>query len=109
MLAAAIHHGLSLPEGAAVGVKGGYLGVMTSYPSELAQSFWTAILAWSTCFAVTIIGSLLTRPRPDDELVGLVYSLTQRPKSIQRAWYKRPAVLATIVLALTVLLNVIFF
>src|SRR5438034_11583818 len=49
-LAAAIHHGLSLPAGAAVGVKGGYLGVVTTYPSELAQTFWTAILAWVTCF-----------------------------------------------------------
>src|SRR5438094_7234112 len=38
-LAAAIHHGLSLPAGAAVGVKGGYLGVVTSFPSEPAQTF----------------------------------------------------------------------
>ncbi len=38
-LAAVVHHGLSLPEGAVVGVKGGYLGVLTTYPSELAQTF----------------------------------------------------------------------
>src|SRR2546423_8802854 len=47
-LAAAVHHGLSLPAGAAVGVKGGYLGVVTTFPSELAQTFWTAIVAWGT-------------------------------------------------------------
>src|SRR5690349_9658510 len=36
-LAAAVQHGLSLPAGARVGIKGGYLGVVTMFPSELAQ------------------------------------------------------------------------
>src|SRR5438094_9068407 len=34
ILAAAVHHGISLPAGAHVGVKGGYLGVVTTYRSE---------------------------------------------------------------------------
>jgi len=109
MLAAAAHHGLSLPAGAAVGVKGGYLGVVTTYPSELAQTFWTAIVAWVTCFVVTIVVSLATRPRPADELRGLVYGLTPKPEDAARRWYERPAPLAMIVLALTVLLNLVFF
>src|SRR6059058_3980304 len=67
-LAAAAHHGLSLPAGASVGVKGGYLGVVTTFPSELAQTFWTAIVAWTTCFVVTILVSLVTRPRAPEEL-----------------------------------------
>src|SRR5205823_7933898 len=34
-LAASIHHGLTLPEGASVGVKGGWLGtIVHTYPSE---------------------------------------------------------------------------
>src|SRR5207249_5577334 len=66
-LAAAVHHGLSLPAGASVGVKGGYLGVLATFPSELAQTFWTAIVAWVTCFLVTILVSLATRPRPEAE------------------------------------------
>src|SRR3954454_3203936 len=41
--AAAIHHGLTLPAGAAGGVKGGWLGVVHNYPSEMAQNFYTAI------------------------------------------------------------------
>jgi SSS family solute:Na+ symporter len=108
-LAAAIHHGLSLPRGAVVGVKGGYLGVMTTYPSELGQTFWTAIAAFSTCLVVTIVVSLLTKPRPADELRGLVYSLTPKPEDTETVWYKRPATLAIVVLALTVVLNIIFF
>src|SRR5213083_2252661 len=108
-LAAAIHHGLSLPAGAAVGVKGGYLGVVTTFPSELAQTFWTAIAAWVTCFAVTIAVSLATRPRPLEELRGLVYGLTSKPTDDVRRWYERPVSLALLVLTGAVVLNAIFF
>ncbi len=108
-LAAAIHHGLSLPAGAAVGVKGGYFGIVTTYPSELAQTFWTAIVAWLTCFGVTIAMSLATRPRPPEELRGLVYGLTAKPIDDVKRWYERPATLALVVLAGAVVLNVIFF
>src|SRR5437762_3490501 len=48
--AAAAHHGLSLPKGAEVGIKGGWLQVVHRYPSEMAQNFWTAIWAFSACF-----------------------------------------------------------
>ena len=107
-LAAAVHHGLTLPQGAVAGVKGGYFGVLTTYPSELAQTFWTAIFAWTTCFIVTIIVSSLTRPRPDDQLKGLVYSLTDKPREGDIPWYKRPVVMAVAVLILTVILNLVF-
>jgi len=109
ILAAAVHHGLSLPAGAHVGVKGGYLGVVTTYPSELAQTFWTAIFAWLTCFVVTILVSLVTRARAPEELRGLVYGLTPKPSDDVKRWYERPGPLAVIVLTLTVALNLIFF
>jgi SSS family solute:Na+ symporter len=108
-LAAALHHGLTLPAGAAVGVKGGWLGVLHRYPSEMAQNFWTAIDAWTVCFVVTILVSLITRPRPDSELRGLVYSLTERPRDEHLPWFRRPAALGAIVLTASVLLNVVFF
>jgi len=108
-LAAALHHGLTLPTGAAVGVKGGWLTVVHTYPSEMAQNFWTAINAFSVCFIVTIAISVMTRPRDDRELVGLVYSLTERPRDEQMPWYGRPAILGMVVLAAVAVLNVIFF
>ncbi|HWN19919.1 MAG TPA: sodium:solute symporter family protein, partial [Gemmatimonadales bacterium] len=77
-IAAALHHGLTLPAGAQPGVKGGFFGLLHTYPSELAQTFWTAIIAWTTCLVVTALVSLGTRPRPAEELRGLVYSLTPR-------------------------------
>jgi len=107
-IGAAVHHGLTLPVGAVPGVKGGYFGVIHTYPSELAQTFWTAIVAWTTCFVVTIIVSLVTKPRPDSELGGLVYSLTEKPKDRDLPWLKRPSSLALIVIVLIVGLNLIF-
>ena len=107
--AAAVHHGLTLPAGMPVGLKGGYLGAIHFYPSELAQMFWTAIIAWVTCFLVTIIVSFATKPRAPEELHGLVYSLTPKPSEGELAWYARPWVLAVVVLALTAALNLVFF
>jgi SSS family solute:Na+ symporter len=58
---------------------------------------------------MTIVVSLLTRPRDEKDLVGLVYSLTERPKEAHLAWYQRPAVLGVIVLLMTLVLNIIFW
>ena len=109
-LAAATHHGLTLPAGAVVSVKGGFLGaVLHTYPSEMAQNFWTAIFAWTTCFLITVLVSLFTMPRRDEELSGLVYSLTPVPKDHGLPWYKQPGPLAWGVAAVTLVLNVVFW
>ncbi len=108
-IAAAIHHGVTLPHGAFVGIKGGWFAVTHIYPSEMAQNFWTAIFAWTACFLVTIAVSLSTRARPDRELVGLVYSLTEIPKDERLEWYQRPVVLGAIVLGVALVLNIIFW
>ena len=55
----------------------------------MAQNFWTAIIAWSACMAVTISVSLATaRVKTDRELEGLVYSLTPKPAGEREAWYR---------------------
>jgi len=111
-LAAALHHGLTLPAHTAVGLKGGFVGaVLHTYPSEMAQNFWTAIWAWTTCFAATIVISLVTRrSKSNDDLKGLVYSLTPRLKDHEgMPWYKQPATLGAIVLGAAVVLNVVFW
>src|SRR5712671_395149 len=85
-VAAALHHGLTLPRGSIPGIKGGWLTLLHAYPSEMAQNFWTAIWAFTVCFVVTVAVSLITRPRAENELVGLVYSLTPRLRETDRAW-----------------------
>ena len=107
-LAAVLHHGLTLPLGDAVGVHGGWLHVVYQYPSDMAQNFWTAIFAFVINFVVTVVISLATKPRPEPELVGLVYSLTPKPIETHLAWYQKSSTLAIAVLAVAVVLNVIF-
>jgi SSS family solute:Na+ symporter len=107
-IGAAVHHGLTLPLGASVGVKGGYFGAIHLYRSELAQTFWTAIVAWTTCFVVTIAVSLLTRPRDERQLEGLVYSLTPKARDGDIPWHQRPVSLSVVVIVLVVGLNLLF-
>ena len=105
------HYGLTLPRGAVPGIKGGFLGaVLHTYPSEMALNFWTALFAWTGCFVATLVISLVTtRNKTDEELVGLVYSLTPRLKEDYLPWYKRPVILAVFVLVGSTILNVIFW
>ncbi|OGK01137.1 MAG: Na+/galactose cotransporter, partial [Candidatus Raymondbacteria bacterium RifOxyB12_full_50_8] len=78
--AAGIHHVLTK------------IGVIHYY-SAMASGFYQAIYAWTTAFIITIIISFVTKPRPQEELAGLVYSLTPKPRNDTLAWYKRPALL----------------
>ena len=107
-LGALIHHGLTLPADAVSGIHGGWIHVIHRYPSDMAQNFWTAIFAFTVNTVVTIAVSMLSRPRPEAELVGLVYSLTPKPVEGHLEWYEKPATLAIGVLAMLVVLNLVF-
>jgi len=102
--AAALTHGLTVAE-----QKGGWLATWHEFPSTMAQNFWIAIFAWSACFVVTILVSLATRPRPESELRGLVFGLTEMPKDSGMPWFKRPAPLAWFVGIIAILLNIWFW
>jgi solute:Na+ symporter, SSS family len=109
-IAAAVHHGLSLPVGGSVGVKGGYFGLIHTYPSEMAQNFWTAIYAFSTALILTLVITLLTKKlKTDDQLKGLVYSLTPRIVDDSKHWYQKPEFLAVIVGAIAIALTFILW
>jgi SSS family solute:Na+ symporter len=107
-IAALVHHGLTIPADAAPGIHGGWISIVHRYPSDMAQNFWTAIFAFSVNLVVTVVVSLMTRPRAESELVGLVYSLTPKPAEHHLEWYQKPATLAWCVLGLLVVLNLVF-
>ncbi|MGJ7906983.1 sodium:solute symporter family protein [Actinopolyspora sp. H202] len=77
-------------------------------------SFVGAGAAFVVDILVSVVVSLATRPKPAAELVGLVYGLT--PKEERTAsntgedagWYRRPALLAGIVLVIVIILNIVF-
>lgn len=84
---------------------------MLEYGSPMAGNFWRAWWAWVVCVVVTVVVSLLTANsrKPDEELEGLVYGMTEKKEAVERTWYKKPWVLAAAALAIAVVLNVIFF
>jgi SSS family solute:Na+ symporter len=109
-ISAGIHHGYTLPAGASVGIKGGYFGLMHTYPSEMAQNFWTAIYAFSAALVLTLVITLLTKKlKTDEELKKLVYSLTPKIKDDSEHWYQTPHFLAIIVGAIAIVLSIIFW
>jgi solute:Na+ symporter, SSS family len=106
----AIFHALTLASGNLPGIKGGYIHVVQYFPSEMAQNFWLAAFAFISCFVLTAVISLATkRTKTDEELKGLVYSLTPKIKDDEQNWLLRPAVLGVILLAACVVLNIIFW
>jgi SSS family solute:Na+ symporter len=103
-IAAAVTHGLTLAEG-----KGGWIYPLYEIQSGMGQAFIVASFSWIVNFVTTIVVSLFTKPKPDSELVGLVYSLTEKPSYHQDKWYLRVVPLGLILLAVTIILNIIFF
>ncbi|MFC4855152.1 sodium:solute symporter family protein [Actinophytocola glycyrrhizae] len=77
-------------------------------------AFVGAGAAFVVDIAVSVAVTMVTQPKPAAQLVGLVYSLT--PKETRQhettgedaGWYRNPALLAGIVLVITILLNLLF-
>ncbi|MDX9811877.1 MAG: sodium:solute symporter family protein [Bacteroidales bacterium] len=110
-LMALVHHGLTAPAGATTLVKGGWIAVVHTYPVEMAQNFWTAIIAFTVSTVTTVGLSLMTRQqKSDSDLKGLVYSLTPRLKDEPGLrWHEKPVGMAVIVSVICVLLTILFW
>jgi SSS family solute:Na+ symporter len=110
-LLALLHHGLTIPDGATTLVKGGWIAVLHTYPVEMAQNFWTAIIAFGVSSVVTVGLTFVTRQKKsDEELHGLVYSLTPRELNDSHLpWYERPAGLAILVGVICIVLTIMFW
>jgi len=102
--AAALTHGLTVAEG-----KGGWIGSVHEFYSGTSQAFNIAGIAFIVCFVMTALISSFTERKQDNELVGLVYSLTPKTKDATKVWYKNPLWLGVVVLIITLVLNIILF
>jgi SSS family solute:Na+ symporter len=112
-----------------VGLVAGTLSaVLVAFLTEDAFGSWStgviplagqgaAFLAASTAFvvdiALSVVVSLATKPKPVEELRGLVYSETPKeertdPNEAGYPWYRRTLPLAGVALAMVIVLNVIF-
>ena len=81
---------------------------LSPYARDMAENMYRALWAWIICVLVTVLVSLVTRPKPVSELVGLVYGATEIPSEGQISLHKRPIFWAAVVFLVLVVLNVIF-
>jgi SSS family solute:Na+ symporter len=82
--------------------------------SGQGASFVAAGAAFVVDILVSVVVTLMTQPKPESELRGLVYSLTPRADFHDEnegalAWYQQPNKLAGVGLGLVVILNIIFW
>ncbi len=105
-VAAILHHALTLSIGGHPGVHGGWIRIVHHYPNEITQNIWGAIIALCAGAFVMVVVSLATSPRPERELVGMVYSLTPRPEQHRAEWWRRPEVLAVAIVVGAIAINI---
>jgi SSS family solute:Na+ symporter len=106
----ALFHALTIAQGNMPGIKGGYLKVVSTFPSEMAQNFWLAAFAFIACFTLTLVISLATsRTKSNADLKGLVYSLTPKIVDNNAPIYQRPAVVGIVLLIVCIILNWLFW
>ncbi len=82
---------------------------MSDHAKDMAENMYRALWSWIVCVIVTVIVSLLTTPKPDSELKGLVYGVTDIPSEGQLPLIHKPVFWGVVVAALFVLVNVIFW
>jgi SSS family solute:Na+ symporter len=82
---------------------------LSAQAKPMAENMFRALWAWIICVAVTVVVSMMTRPKPLSELTGLVYGCTEVPGDGDLPLYKRPAFWAVVVAVVFVVLNIIFW
>ena len=75
----------------------------------LAQDMFQALWSFLVCVIVTVVVSLVTKPKEDAELTGLVYGLTKIPTVENVPWYQKPLFWAGVVVVVFFILNITFW
>jgi solute:Na+ symporter, SSS family len=84
------------------------------FGSALSASFWQAIIAFITGGVVLIVVSLFTKPKPAEDLRGLVWGSRRADEPEVNAdprdklWWRSPWLLGGVAAALLIVLNIIF-
>jgi SSS family solute:Na+ symporter len=75
----------------------------------LAQDMYQALWSFVVCVTVTVAVSLMTKPKADVELTGLVYGLTEVPSVGDAPLYQKPVFWAVVVAVVLVILNIVMW
>jgi SSS family solute:Na+ symporter len=82
---------------------------LSSQAKALAQDMYQALWSCVTCVVVTVLVTMVTKPRPDSELVGLVYSLTPLAREDRAPLLQRPVFWGVVAVVVLVILQIIFW
>jgi len=82
---------------------------LSPYARDMAENMYRALWSCLVCGLVTVVVSLMTKPKPDAELTGLVYGVTDIPSESYVSTLHRPWFWAVVVGAIFVVLNIIFW
>ncbi|HUP04592.1 MAG TPA: hypothetical protein VMU19_11420, partial [Bryobacteraceae bacterium] len=77
--------------------------------TDMAANMYRALWCWLICVGVTVIVSTFTTPKPEKELVGLVYGCTEIPQEHDETIFQKPIFWAAIVAVVFLALQVIFW
>jgi SSS family solute:Na+ symporter len=75
----------------------------------MAEDMYRALWSWLVCVIVTVVVSYLTKPKPESELVGLVYGCTELPSEKDLSLFQRPVFWAVLVALVLVVVNILFW
>jgi SSS family solute:Na+ symporter len=82
--------------------------------SPIASTWWQAVIAFLADAIVLVGVSLVTKPKPESELRGLVWGLKREEQEADdsvagdEAWFRSPKVLGAGALVLVAILNILF-
>jgi SSS family solute:Na+ symporter len=82
---------------------------LSPHARDMAENMYRALWSWIVCVLVTVLVSVVTRPKPVEELGGLVYGVTEIPSEGQVAIYQRPLFWAAIVATVFFVINIVFW
>jgi solute:Na+ symporter, SSS family len=82
---------------------------LSSHAKDMAENMYRALWSWIICVAVTVVVSYMTTPKPDAELVGLVYGCTEIPREDSVPLIQRPLFWASVITVAFIALNVYFW
>jgi len=82
---------------------------LSSHARDMAENMYRALWSWLICVIVTVGISLVTKPKPESKLVGLVYGATDIPSDRHMPVYQRPVFWAAVVAVVFVTVNVLFW
>jgi SSS family solute:Na+ symporter len=82
---------------------------LSSSAKDMAENMYRALWSWIVCMIVTVVVSMATRPRPESELVGLVYGCTDLPSEGHLPLYQRPIFWAGVIAVVFVALQIVFW